>query len=231
MTFQIVQSPEQLTTILITANEWFVTVYCDMCDNVACLCETLITNVTHLRPLSGVCSDVIFQISRFSELLTTILPTANKCFVFLVILAVRFLMIIVTESTVEAPATDVTYIQILFHVNSGTTFKWTRFPVPLTTNRPPATVWFDSLVMVQVISQLIRPFEHDTAVRNVGLVKTCSRLLRKNSKVSNIREIHNCVVIQCCCSSQGFFLSRIHRRLQRVRDIVTGRVSRSPKYQ
>jgi hypothetical protein len=81
------------------------------------LCETLKTNDIHVRLLSGVCPDVFLQIARISELPTTSLPTANEC-VPLVIIAVYFHMTLETGSTVEAPATDITYIHALFDVSS-----------------------------------------------------------------------------------------------------------------
>jgi hypothetical protein len=70
---------------------------------------------------------------------------------------------------------------------------------PLVTNRPLTSVWSDSFVVVDVISQLTWLTKRFTAFRNVALVVTCQRRLHKNSKVSNIT--HKCMIIHCCCSS------------------------------
>jgi hypothetical protein len=81
MFFQIFRSPEQLSTILKTANVWFLTVYCDMPAKDPWVCEPLVTNLTLIRRLSSVCSDMYFQMVQSPEQLSTILNTANECFV------------------------------------------------------------------------------------------------------------------------------------------------------
>jgi hypothetical protein len=73
-----------------------------------------------------VCSDVLIQISQIPEVLTTILKNANECFVSLIILTVHFHMALEIASMVEAPATDIAYIHVLFEVSSKMTIQSIR---------------------------------------------------------------------------------------------------------
>jgi hypothetical protein len=106
--------------------------------------ETLVTYHTRMNLLSGVCFEMAPQLIRALEFLPAILPSANECLIFLVIVTL--------DLHVAAQAVFCTRMRHLSRVCFEMLLQAELGQELLPTILPTARVWFESLVPADVTS-------------------------------------------------------------------------------